>query len=101
MKTVKKATQRNVTLNLMMYDEIELRTMLKNKEIVRFYFDENENFKEDYSEPTWWVWDELKEQLRLFLDDVKEIKVELDEDGHYTTVAIRDDGKKFYVDLVN
>ncbi len=88
MKTLKKASQKNIKLNKSYYSENEIKTMLKNEVI--FYL--NNNF--EYSN----LWENDAVEFRIATDNLKEIKVVL-EDGYYTTVAIGLDNIKYYVNL--
>ena len=92
MKPLKKAEQHNAMINKDYYTANELRTMLNNKEI--FFLGKKNGswiqYESDYAE---------SEELRIFISDMKEIKVVLNEYGFYTTVCINNDGKKYYITL--
>ena len=93
MKILKKATQKNVLLNNAYYTLTEVNEMLVSKEIG--YFDDELFVKHDAL--TRYEFDNT--QLRIFTDDIEELKVALDEYGSYTTIAIGKNGKKYFVEL--
>lgn len=94
MKILKKATQQNVILNKDYYNFDEINKMLLNKEIC--YFDEN--FKESYKSDL--LYREMKETtFRIFTCNLKEIKVVIDDYKQYTTIAIGNNEKKYFVTL--
>ena len=96
MKIGKRAEQKNVVLNKSHYTVYQLEDMNDNKEIC--YFDKYFNCKYDAKNLTHWeILDEI--EFRIFTEDLEEIKVVLDECGHYTTVAIGKNGKTYYVCL--
>lgn len=96
MKIRKRAKQKNVVLNKEHYTVYQLESMNKNKEI--FYFDKDFNDKYDAEiSHIGGVIDEI--EFRIFTEDLEEIKVILDECGHYTTVAVDKNGKVYYVCL--
>lgn len=101
MKILKRATQKNVALDTWYYTTEQLERMLSNHEIV--IFTEYEEHKDDWTK---WQRYELKPyerikdlNLRLFLSDMKEIKVICKMDGMYTTVCIGNNGEIYYVNL--
>ena len=92
MKVLKSVTQRNVLVNYDWYTVNELNEFL-DKHIL-FTFDDN--FKESYEHVNY---SDIKE-VRLFLDNVKELKVIYDRVYEcYTTVAVLNDGNYIYVSL--
>lgn len=100
MKILKKAEQKNVALDTWYHTEEELKQMLSNHEIV--IFTEYEEHKDDWTK---WQRYELHPyekienlNLRLFLADMKEIKV-ICNNGMYTTVCIGNNGKQYFVNL--
>lgn len=93
MKIRKTAEQKNVTLNTEYYTQFQINEMLQLREICYF----NENLKQTY-EPLK-SWDINETELRIFTEDLEEIKVVLDEYGHYTTVAVGKNGITYYVNL--
>ena len=80
MKVLKKADQKNVTLNTNYYTESQIDEMVKNLEICKF----------DTDKPI---------TYRIFLSEVKELKVVLDDYRFYTNVAVGKNGKSYYINL--
>lgn len=80
MKVLKKADQKNVTLNTNYYTESQIDEMVKNLEVCKFDFDKPITY-------------------RIFLSEVKELKVVLDDYRFYTTVAVGKNGKLYYINL--
>lgn len=93
MKILKKAEQKNVTINKDYYTSYEINVMLAKHEIC--YFDKG--FNNCYDAVSYW--DIKEETFRIFTDDLSEIKVALDEYNCYTTVAIGKNGKIYYVNI--
>lgn len=91
MKPLKKAEQKNAVLNKDYYSRDELAKMLENEEI--FFINEKE-FRASYDSEYPWT-----EELRIFLEDMKDIKVILDDYGQYTTVCVTPEGKQYYICL--
>ena len=89
MKTLKRAKQNNVELNKDMYSRYDLIRMLDNREI--FYIDE-EKFEPCYESMFY------NETFRVFLDEMKEIKV-ICHEGYYTNVVVTNDGRNYFVTL--
>lgn len=77
MKIRKRAEQQNVTLN---------------KE---YYIDKD--FNQCYEPLKSWEIEDT--EFRIFTEDLEELKVALDEYGHYTTVAVGKSGNTYYVNL--
>lgn len=93
MKILKRAEQHNVILNKDYYIPSEINEMLSARQV--FYL--TKDFKECYEELQSW---ELQEkELRIFTEDLKEIKVKLDDYGYYKNVAVDHNGKEYYVSL--
>ena len=91
MKILKKAEQRNIELNKEYYNLEEINKMLDNKIICYFIDDfkvcyDRINILDDYT-------------FRIFTDNIKEIKVALDDYNFYTNVIIHNNGNKYYVTL--
>lgn len=93
MKILKKASQKNVILNKNYYTQGQINEMLYNKEI--FYFDEH--FEPCYEQML--CYQIASNDLRIFTENLSEIKVELDDIYHYTNVAVGKNGKKYFVAL--
>lgn len=91
MKILKKAEQKNIVLNKDYYNIYQINAMLNLQEI--FYFDSNSNIC--YENVT--MFGDV--DFRIFTENLKEIKVVLDEYGYYTTVAIGKDDTMYYVNL--
>ena len=97
MKPLKKACQKNAPINKDYYSTGELFTMWLSGEIGCLTKDENG----DYLKPSTlngYV-DVSGYDFRIFLNEVKDIKVTLDEWGTYTTVAVSNSGKTYYINL--
>lgn len=92
MKIRKTAEQKNVVLNNSYYTIYQINEMLEKREIT--YFDEHIN--ECYEPIRYYEMDE--KQFRIFTEDLKEIKV-MCIDGHYTTVAVGNNDKVYYISL--
>lgn len=95
MKILKKATQMNVIINKDYYTDEEANEMCMNKEAC--FFDKEMNQRYDFSSLTWSEREEV--ELRIFTDDLKEIKVALDNYGSYTNIAVGKNGKTYFVCL--
>lgn len=83
MKPLKKAKQQNVALNIAYYTKLEIDNMLNNLEIEYL----PEHFDLEQKIPV------------IYMEDIKDLKVVLDEYGYYTTVAIKENGKQYYICL--
>ena len=97
MKILKKAQQKNFVIKKEHYTTDYLNSLLREREI--FYLDENMNICYDLVER--FSDKEKNIEYRIFTSNLTEVKVILDEDGYYTTVAIGKNGIKFYVTLEN
>ena len=96
MKILKKAEQKNIILNKEYYNIYQVNSLLDQHII--FYIDSNHNVCYDnvcYDNE--YMFGDV--DFRLFTDDLKEIKVELDEYNYYTAVAVHNNGNKYYVSL--
>lgn len=93
MKILKKAEQKNVTLNKEYYTASNINDMLSSKEI--FYFSKNLNPIHDPISS--WSINEMV--FRLFTEDLTDLKVILDEYNCYTTAAIGKNGKTYFVNI--
>lgn len=82
MRPLKRAKQQNVELNTDYYTEVEIVNMYNNFEI-------------DYLDPS--IDPELKRPV-IYTEDIKNLKIVLDEFGYYTTVAVKN-GKEYFVKL--
>ena len=93
MKVVKKAKQKNVVLDKDYYLFYDIKNMLANKEVC--YLDNNLNEAFD-------IYELAKNfdnnDLVIFLDYGDEIKIDLDENGYYKPVLIKN-GKKYFIKL--
>ena len=95
MKPLKKANQKNVTINTDYYSKAELENMWYAGEIFNLLkygkIDTPHNIG---------TFDSIKEDydFRIFLENVKDLKVAV-EDGYYVNVAIGNNGKTYYVNL--
>lgn len=93
MKTLKKAAQRNVTLNKEMYILKDIQEMLNNHEVC--YFDFSKEHFECYDSENY----RENDSCVIFLEKGNELKVEyIEEFGFYTTVLVKND-KKYYISL--
>ena len=93
MKIRKRAEQQNVTLNKEYYINRDIEMLLLTREIC--YFDKD--FKQCYEPLKSWEIEDT--EFRIFTEDLEELKVALDEYGHYTTVAVGKNGITYYVNL--
>lgn len=93
MKILKKAEQKNFTINHEYYTVNEINNMLATKEI--FYFGVGCETK--YEPVGGWELDD--HTYRIFSDNLAEVKVILDEDKFYATVAIGKNGKTYFVNI--
>lgn len=90
MEISKKAQQKNVLLNKDYYNLEEINKLLKARKICYF-----ENLEECF----WSVENLYDYDFRIFTCDLKEIKVVLDDDGYYATIAIDNNNNSYYVVL--
>ena len=93
MKIRKRAEQHNVLLNTDYYTVDQINQLLKLEVIT--YFDDD--FNQCYDEVS--SWEVREKQFRIFTDDLEEIKVVLDDYGHYTNVAVNKLGISYYITL--
>ena len=93
MKVSKKAEQKNVTLAKEYYTLDYINTLLETKEV--FYLDDN--FKKCYDKLTGFTY--FENELRISTSNIEEIKVILDSEGFYTTVAIGKNGLTYFIVL--
>jgi len=96
MKTLKRAKQRNTAIDELMYSVEEIQELINNTKAARI-FDWEKNYPECVDGK--FVTYSNKENARLFLDYVTEIKVICDKEGYYRTVAVLDNGLTVYVNL--
>lgn len=100
MKTLKKAEQKNVEINKEYYNEAEIRNMFLNDDV--FFIKEKFEY-EDYrdmictSYTQWCKYDRKDTDLRIECENA-ELKVILNEYGHYTNVLIKNN-KQYFVKL--
>ena len=93
MKIRKNVQQKNLILNKDYYTPTDIREMLLNKEITYF-----NGVTEECYEPI--ALYELEDTiLRIFTENLVELKVVVDDYGHYTNIAVGKNGKKYYVVL--
>lgn len=107
MKTLKRAEQKNVALDLEMITPEGLRNIMKEYNCFFTMWNNEERTTEIYY--TWESYDRLAYQyyaddpvqVRLYItDQIKELKViYCEEYGFYTTVAVMNDGDYIYVKL--
>lgn len=94
MKILKTAEQSNFIIDTSYYTLKQINEMLCVHEVC--YFDSD--YKQTYKPLETWEVDETV--VRIFADDINEIKVVyLKEYGHYKVVAIGKNGKTYYIDL--
>ena len=94
MKTLKNATQKNVLVDCDYYTIDEINGYLDQHVLFTF----NEKIEESYNHITYDVFEDRK--VRLFLENVKELKVVYNREYQcYTNVAVLNDGKNIFVSL--
>ena len=93
MKIRKNANQHNLILNKDYYTLTDITEMLLNKEITYFIGD----YEECYEPLT--ACELEYTTLRIFTENLVELKVVVDEYGYYTNIAVDKNGKKYYVTL--
>lgn len=100
MKTLKKAEQQNVLLDVMQYGKYEIYKMIENKEVCHMYWSDNEHtMVQSYERPMFYDLEKLSRELVIFIEDnIKEIKVKL-VNGQYKNVAVNKYGKEYYINL--
>ena len=93
MKILKKAKQRNFLLDNNYYNELDIKYLLIHGDVQRLDFTENcENmFKNDFLD--------MNEEYIIFADDVKEVKVILDEYGYYRNCVVLKNGNMLHIKL--
>lgn len=93
MKVRKNGEQKNVIINNYMYNEAEIKRLLGLKIICWFDFSNKDNYKQ-------YTYNGISETYRLFVNDLKEIKVIYHKEaGEYTTVGIDEKGTVYYITL--
>jgi len=97
MKPLKKARQKNAPINKYYYSNSELLDMWNAGEIWTTERDENGEYLKP--EPLKGYRNVIDYEFRLFLADIKDLKVALDDFGIYTTVAVSNSGKTYYINL--
>lgn len=99
MKVLKKAMQKNIELEQYYYTEEDIKVMFLTRQLF-FLRSKDFSVSENYEE---WVQEHYitseRPELRISTDDLKEIKVVLNEEKFYTTVAIGNNGKQYFVKL--
>lgn len=91
MKPLKKAYQNNVEVNRDFYSRDELKDMIENRRA--FYINRAFCPSNDLA-----YFDSYEDKVRLYLDDVSEIKV-ICHNGYYTNVAIIKTGEQVFITL--
>ena len=92
MKPQKRAAQKNVQVNYYYYNAAEIERLREKKyafclnDILSDLGSERSDAEED-------------NHLRIDLDHVKDLKVVLDDNKHYTNAAVMDDGEVIYIKL--
>ena len=89
MKTLKKASQRNVLINKYYYSETELKEMMDYDRV--WYLDDDYNCSRNYKGV-----DVMNLDLRIECENA-ELKI-ICKDGYYTNVLIKN-GKEYFVEL--
>ena len=95
MKILKDAKQKNVELNKDYYNEEEIRKLLENETI--FYIDDSFECSNNTDVMLRWIDEDVV--FRISTTRIVELKVIVDDEGYYTTVAIDNDDNKYYVTL--
>lgn len=92
MKPQKRASQKNVQVNYYYYNTAEIERLRAKK----YAFCLNDLLSDLGSERS-----DVEEDnhLRIDLDHVKDLKVVLDDNKHYTNTAVMDDGEVIYTKL--
>lgn len=93
MKISKKAEQRNFVLDNAYYTELDIKYLLIHGDVQRLDYTENYEsmFKNDFVD--------MDTEYRIFADDVKEVKVILDEYGFYTNCVVLKNENMLYIKL--
>lgn len=97
MKILKKAEQKNVVIRKECYTIHQINEMLSNREIC--HFEKNYPYTVSYKPLSFFDYGYEETVLRIFTDNLNEIKVILDKDGYYTTVAVGKNGTTYFVEL--
>ena len=95
MKILKNTEQKNVELNKDYYNEEEIRKLLENETI--FYIDDSFECSNNTDVMLRWIDEDVV--FRISTTRIVELKVIVDDEGYYTTVAIDNDSNKYYVTL--
>ena len=94
MKILKNATQKNVLVNCDYYTMDEINSYLDEHVFFKF----NEKIEASYEHIESYAFEDRT--VRLFLEDVKELKVIYNREYQcYTNVAVLNNGTNIYVDL--
>lgn len=96
MKVLKRAEQKNFVIDNLMYTTKELQDMLDNNEAV--VFDMSKPYPECISGKQLQACGTSEDDVRIFATDVTDVKV-ICHEGHYVTVAIGTNGKRYFVNL--
>ena len=97
MKINQKAEQKNVVINTDYYTEKEIERILRD-DIDTFFFYEGV-VHGSYKKYTELKNEGYEVELRVFTSDMKTLNVVLDKYGFYTTVAVMNNGHKYFVSL--
>ena len=92
MKIRKTANQQNFCINKEYYTVRELKEMARNHEI--FFF--KDILDECYDVTDMFDYEIERTQFRVFAENLKEVKVVVDEYGYYTTVAVGKNDKTYF-----
>lgn len=95
MKVLKKADQKNIVLDKYMYSDIQIQQMLKAEEIFYIKYGTSGVATTDWDLTSTEI---CENDFRIYTVNLKEIKVECYQ-GCYHTVAIGNNGKKYFVVL--
>lgn len=102
MKVLKKAVQQNVTLNRDYYGLSEVEELFGLGDLWYFKLEDERIHEYDFCGNSYKEWLGLRgnteRELRINLEKGDELKVILDEFGHYTTVLVKD-GKQYFIKL--
>lgn len=102
MKVLKKAVQQNATINRDYYGLSEIEELF-GLGVLWYFKESNERtYEYDFCGHSFKEWLLLRgncnRELRINLEKGDELKVVLDEFGHYTTVLVKD-GKQYFIKL--
>lgn len=105
MKVLKKARQKNVVIDLAYYDMADIKRLMAQYQTFFSVWDEETSRSVMYytykdfeaHNSSMWLPDEGRE-LRLFLDNVSELKV-VNQDGYYYCMAVTKDGEMIHITL--